>query len=160
MSMYGRYKPGDKVWPATDFTGDKGFTVQADRDEADINKIVARFQKTGQLPPTLKGEPFYGDVSDFGDLAESLIKIQDADRLFMTFPADVRERFDNDKVKMIEFLEDPANYDEALKLGIVQPRPEVVVPDPGTVLDPSTVPIPTASISRDVDSPPYSKRVK
>lgn len=132
MSMYGKYKPGDKVWPATDFTGDKGFTVQADRDEADINKIVARIQKSGQLPPSLKGEPFFGDVSEFGDLAESIIKIQDADRLFMSFPAEVRERFGNDKVNMIDFLEDPKNYDEALKLGIVQARP-VVEPIPAPI---------------------------
>lgn len=123
MSMYGKYKPGDKAWPVTDCSKDKGFTVQADRDEADINKIVARFQSSGQLPPTLHGEPFYGDVSEFGDLQESLIKIQEADRLFMNYPAEVRERFANDKVKLVEFLSDEKNREEAIKLGLVQAPP-------------------------------------
>ena len=130
MSFNSKYKKG--VWPTTDFSKDKGFTVQADRDEADINKIVERLNKTGQLPPMLKGEPFYGDVSELGDLQESLIKIQEADKLFMSFPAEIRERFDNDKVKMVSFLADENNRDEALKLGLIQePLPEVVPPVPG-----------------------------
>ena len=54
----------------------------------------------------------------------------------MQFPADVRSKFDNDPVKFVGFLEDSQNYDEALKLGIVKPRPitEPVnppVPEPG-----------------------------
>ena len=58
MSMYGKYKnvvgplPVDK-WPVTDCSKDPGFTVQADRDDADINKIVSRFMKSGQLPHRL-----------------------------------------------------------------------------------------------------------
>jgi len=131
MSSYGKYKPGEKAWPILDCKGDKGFTVQADREDADINKIVERFQKSGVLPPSLKGEPFYGDVSGFGNLAESLIKIQEADELFMSFPANVRERFDNDKVKFIEFLEDPKNKKEAIDLGLIQvPTPVDVPPAP------------------------------
>ena len=108
MSMYGKYKnvvgplPVDK-WPVTDCSKDPGFTVQADRDDADINKIVSRFMKSGQLPPALRGEPFYGDVSEFGDLQDSLIKVQEANALFMTYPAEVRERFDNDPALMIDF---------------------------------------------------------
>lgn len=107
------------VWPVTDFKGDKGFTVQADRDDADINKIIARYMKSGVLPPSNKGEPFYGDVTEFSGLADSLIKIHEADRLFMTYPAEIRERFDNDKVKFIQFLENPDNRDEAIDLGLI-----------------------------------------
>jgi phage internal scaffolding protein len=142
MSMYGRY-PKDsegneqRPWPVTDFKGDKGFTVQADRDEADINKVIARFEKSGQLPPTFKGEPFYGDVSEIGDLQESLIKIQEADRLFMSYPADLRERFENDPVKLVEFLGDEKNRKEAEDLGLVVPRPVApAVPPPAAPAEP------------------------
>lgn len=130
MSMYGKYKnvvgplPVDK-WPVTDCSKDPGFTVQADRDDADINKIVSRFMKSGQLPPTLRGEPFYGDVSEFGDLQDSLIKVQEANALFMTYPAEVRERFDNDPALMIDFLADKGNRKEAEDLGLVVKRPVV-----------------------------------
>lgn len=127
MSSYGKYRPGEKavgsLRPVTDCTGDKGFTVQSDRDEADINKIISRFEKSGSLPPVANGEPFYGDVSEFDGLAESLIKIQEADRLFMTYPAQVRERFENDKVKFIEFLADDNNRAEAIELGLIQKDP-------------------------------------
>lgn len=128
MSMYGKYPKNTdgteiKAWPVTDCTGDKGFTVQADSDEADINKIIARYNKSGQLPPSRGGEPFYGDVSDLGNLQESLIKIQEADRLFMSYPADLRERFDNDAVKLIEFLDDEGNRKEAEELGLVVKAP-------------------------------------
>jgi len=121
------------VWPVTDFKGDKGLTVQSDRDDADINKIIARYLKTGVPPPSLKGEPFYGDVSEFSGLADSLIKIQEADRLFMQFPAELRERFDNDKVKFIDFLENPGNRDEAIDLGLILKPvvPETPAPAPG-----------------------------
>lgn len=131
--MYGKYPKiknekgqwvEQKAWPMTDFNGDPGLTVQSDRDEADINKIIQRIQKTGQIPPMIGKEPFYGDVSEFGDLQENIIKIQKADELFMTFPADVREKFENDKVKMIEFLADENNREEALKLGLIQKRPD------------------------------------
>lgn len=135
MSMYGKYPKNEdgseqQAWPATDFTGDKGFTVQADRDEADINKVIARFNKSGQLPPTFRGEPFYGDVSEFGDLRESLIKIQEADELFMALPAVVRERFENKPANMIDFLSDEGNREEAEELGLVVPRPKPVEPVP------------------------------
>lgn len=110
-------------------------TSQSFGDEADINKIMARVVK-GQPVLTSQGQPFYGDVSDLGGLQESIMKVQEADDLFMQFPADVRSKFDNDPVKFVGFLEDSQNYDEALKLGIVKPRPitEPVnppVPEPG-----------------------------
>lgn len=131
MSMYGKYPKNPdgtekKAWPVTDCSRDKGFTVQADRDDADINKIISRFNKSGQLPPTRGGQPFYGDISDIGDLQESLIKVQEANELFMQYPAELRERFDNDPVNLVEFLGNEANRKEAEELGLVVPRPKPV----------------------------------
>ena len=114
-----------------DCSDDPGKTVQADRDDADINKIIARYTKSGQLPPMRNGEAFCGDVSDFSGLQDALIKVQQADELFMDYPAELRERFDNDPVKLVDFLADGKNYDEALKLGLVQKRPDVSAPGDG-----------------------------
>lgn len=108
----------------TDCTGDEILTTQADAKEVDINNIMKRIEKTGMLPTLSNGQPFYGDVSEFGGLQEAIMKVQEADELFMSLPAQVRERFDNDPVRMIEFLEDGSNYEEALKMGLVRPRPE------------------------------------
>lgn len=110
--------------------------VQADAAEVDINNIIKRIQK-GATPPSLNGEPFYGDVSELSDLADAFMKIQAANDLFMSYPADVRERFQNDPVKMVEFLEDGKNYDEAVKLGLALKRPD---PEPVSPAKPEVKP--------------------
>lgn len=114
--------------PVVDCSKDKGFTVQADRDDADINKIIARYEKGGSMARINSREPFYGDVSDLGGLAESMIKVQKANELFMAYDAKLRERFDNDPVKFVEFLEDPSNLKEAIELGLALPKVEPSAP--------------------------------
>lgn len=106
--------------------------VQFPTEEVDINKIMAKVMK-GQPILTSQGQPFYGDVTEFGGLQEAIMKVQEADDLFMQYPAETRERFENDPVKFIEFLEDPANKEEALKLGLIKPQPKDTppVPEPG-----------------------------
>ncbi|AXH77459.1 MAG: internal scaffolding protein [Microviridae sp.] len=123
-------KKGERPKDGTDFKNDKGLAVQHLKDEVDINKIVARIQKTG-LFPERRGEPFFGDVSDLGGLADAYRKVQESKELFMEFPADIREKFQNDPIKMISFLEDENNFDKAVEIGLVQkPIPEV--PEPQT----------------------------
>lgn len=100
----------------------RSMTKQSFRDESDINKIVASFMKTGVLP-TRGGQPFYGDVSDIGDYQSCMNKVIEAQELFAQMDASIRERFDNDPGKMLDFLENPGNLDEAVKLGMVVKRP-------------------------------------
>ncbi|WNK12690.1 MAG: internal scaffolding protein [Microvirus sp.] len=123
--------------PVVDCSKDRGFTVQADRDDADINKIIARLEKGAMLERNKLREPFYGDVSELSDLQESLIKVQKANELFMGFDASIRERFDNDPTKFVEFFENSDNLKEAIELGLIMPRPEAEseptspAPEPG-----------------------------
>lgn len=49
-----------------EFDPDEHMTSQEFKDVTDINKIVARFETTGQLPPNLKGEGQYLDCSVLG----------------------------------------------------------------------------------------------
>lgn len=140
MGMFGKYpkvKVGDKwleqngmdgapkAWPTTDCSKDVRLTSQAPREDVDINKIVAKMNKG----LAVAGNPALGkfdDVSEFGGLEESIIQVQRANEAFMTLPADLRERFDNDPVKLVEFLGDDKNYDEAAELGIVTKKPPKV----------------------------------
>lgn len=100
-----------------------GLTKQSMRDEVDINKIVARFAKTGMLSSFNGGEPFYGDVSDILSYQDALNVVVRARELFDGLPAELRERFANDPARLISFLDNPANKKEAIELGIVQERP-------------------------------------
>lgn len=112
----------------------KSMTVQAPADEVDINKIMARISK-GLPVLTSDNEPFYGDVSEFDGLQDALIKVQEAEDLFMQYPAGLREKFDNDPVKFVDFMSDPANTDEAIKLGLALPRPVISPPAPEPAVD-------------------------
>lgn len=131
--MYGKHPKNwdGKKWldpPTVDCSKDSPVTVQSSGIEVDINKIVKRIEK-GMPVPVLNGEPFYGDVSGFSGLQDAIIKVQDAEDVFMQFPADIRERFENDPVKFVEFLDDDKNRDEAIKLGIIPPPPPQPAPD-------------------------------
>lgn len=96
-------------------------TKQSFRDECDINTIVRRFGLTGEMPPPLS--PQFGDFSNVVDFQTAMNAIRHAGESFMTLPASLRSRFDNDPSKLIAFLENKANFDEAVKLGLVNPPP-------------------------------------
>lgn len=67
------------------------------KDDCDINKIIARYQRTGQLPDNAKAAAArYGDFSEVPPYQEMLDRIRAADELFAALPAKVRKEFDND----------------------------------------------------------------
>jgi len=93
-------------------------TQQHFKDETDINNILRQFNITGQLP-TKAISPRYGDFTGIGDYHTALNQVIAAESEFMTLPAQLRARFDNDPQTLIEFLNNPENLDEAQKLGLV-----------------------------------------
>lgn len=106
-----------------DFSDDPGVAQQQFRDEVDINTIVKRFGLTGELPQNL-AMPLSGDFTDAVDFHEAMNLVARANQEFMTVPAEIRARFNNDPGRLISFLEDGSNREEALKLGLIQPPPE------------------------------------
>jgi len=116
-----------------DFSNSPSLTSQSFADEVNINKIMARVLK-GQTIMASNGEPFYGDVSEYDGLQDALIKVQESEELFMQYPAETREKFENNPIKLVEFLMDPANKDEAIEMGLMKPKPvqeTPPVPEPG-----------------------------
>lgn len=104
---------------------DEGKTRQDQADDADINVIVKRFGLTGQLPQVPPKIPLEADFREAGnfDLGAALRFVRGAEAAFMAFPADVRARFGNDPVQFVSFVEDPANKDECIKLGLIAKDP-------------------------------------
>lgn len=111
---------------------DVSLAVQNQKDEADINVIVRNFGLTGKVPQNVR-MPTYGDFEFVGDYKDALHAIKEADRAFYEMPAEVRNRFDNDPALFVDFCSDPANLDEARKLGLAPPvqnvTPGVPTPD-------------------------------
>ena len=106
-------------------------TQQHFREEADINHIAERFGLTGELPE-VKDRPTYGDFSGIFDFQTAQNAVVEAKQQFMTLPAKLRTRFDNNPQKLLDFLDDPDNREEAEFLGILQKRSnEPVAPPPG-----------------------------
>ncbi|QXP44314.1 MAG: internal scaffolding protein [Arizlama microvirus] len=98
-------------------------TQQSFRDECDINEIVRRFGLTGDLPQNVQ-MPISGDFRAITDFQSAMETVTKAQHEFMSLPASIRDRFANDPARLIGFLEDDANRDEAIKLGLVNKPPE------------------------------------
>lgn len=101
---------------------DKSLAQQQFADDADINTIVRRFNLTGQLPDNVRA-PQYADFEEVYDFQTAMNAIRSAEESFMAMPANVRSRFYNDPHRFVEFCSDPANMDEARKLGLLVPSP-------------------------------------
>lgn len=100
------------------FTQGESLTRQSERDSTDINKIVARAQKTGFLPEG-NGQGWYGDVSEIGDYRSALEIVQRANEAFMALPAEIRRDLDNDPAKLVEYLSDAKNLNKAIEHGLI-----------------------------------------
>lgn len=108
----------------------QGRTKQSFKDECDINNIMKKFQRTGQLPDMIRKEPRYGDFADPVDFQDSMNLVIFAQEQFDALPAHVRERFANQPVRFLEFATNPANAEELVKMGLATKREPKPSPEP------------------------------
>lgn len=101
-----------------------GMTDQSQAKDCDVNVIMDRFMKTGQLPAMIQGNPEYGDFSDPVEYQEALNRVRHAEEQFAALNAKIRGRFDNDPAQFLAFATDPKNGEEMVKLGLASPRAE------------------------------------
>ena len=99
---------------------DASLTQQHQKDQADINYIIEQFNVTGILP-TGPVSPQYGDFSGISDYQSALNAVIDAQDEFMSLPANLRARFENDPSNLINFLSNEENRQEAIELGLIEP---------------------------------------
>ena len=104
---------------------DPSLAQQHFKEECDINEILRKFNITGVLPETPLS-PRYGDFTGIGDYHTALNTVIAAEDEFMSLPAITRARFANDPAQLIEFLDNPENLDEAISLGLVEKKSEVM----------------------------------
>ncbi len=113
-------------------TGSESPVQQHFQEESDINSIVGRYDKTG----VLASSQGYGGVAKWGDFSnvQTLQQAQDglikANEAFMALPSKIRDRFQNDPKKLVDFCSNPENKKEAQFLGILpddqKPKPTEV----------------------------------
>lgn len=88
------------------------------KDETDINNILRQFNVTGLLPESPLS-PRYGDFTGIVDYQSALNAVIAAEDGFMSLPAEIRASFGNDPEQLINFLDNPDNKDQAIKLGLI-----------------------------------------
>lgn len=123
---------------------DSSLTEQHHGEDADINVIVSRFLKTGEMPQNAI-EPRYGDFSDVVDYHTALNAVIAAEAQFDALPAKLKDRFSNDPQELMNFLQNQANRDEAIALGLIDP------PSPFSKGLPEDQPIPQKNSENGAD---------
>lgn len=127
------YGPKLKVGVATG----AGRTKQSHRDECDINVIMKRYEKSGVLPDFGGREGRYLDCTG-ADFNAAMQVLAQGRSVFNELHATLRARFENDPAKMLDFVHDPANREEALALGLLKPASEWANPETGEVTTEAT----------------------
>lgn len=105
---------------------------QCFKRECDVNVILARFRQTGLIDHVNNFRERYEDVSLAVDYQTALHITMAAGDAFLELPSPIRKRFDNDPSKFMQFMEDPANIDEIVSLGLAvrkAPQQEPIAPE-------------------------------
>lgn len=113
------------------FFPEVGRTKPEFKESCDVNYILKKYKMTGTWD--MVGSPLYGDYSDVVDYQEACnIQIR-AQEQFENLPSELRNRFQNDPSKFLEYVNDEKNNEEMWRLGLLNKSPfmEKETPDLG-----------------------------
>lgn len=100
---------------------DQSLAQQHQAEETDINHIVNRYMKTGELPQR-NMPPMQGDFTEAPDMQTAMNLVVEARVAFMQQPAEIRSRFENDPAKFVDFCSDEKNRDQLRQWGMWSPE--------------------------------------
>lgn len=98
-------------------------TDQSFKEMVDVNNIITRYRKTGQISHLRKNVGVFADVSKVPDLLTATVLVKDAQEAFMQLPSDIRQNFDNDPIKFFNYYHDEKNTEKLIEMGLI-PKPE------------------------------------
>jgi len=111
-------------------------TRECSRGECDINNIMNKYIKTGVLAAKIRENPQYGDFSTVVDFQHALDIVRKAEEQFECLPAKIKNRFRNRPEEFLEYVNNPENEQEMIKLGMAIPKEivkeEVKSSEPGS----------------------------
>lgn len=127
--FFSAYSPKRKIritFPA------EGRTKQSFKQECDINTIMSRYLKTGLLEHVRQDIAQFIDVTG-ADFMEAQNLVAGANSMFHSLPSHIRTKFDNNPAEFLKFMENPANAQEAISLGLQAAQAETSHPPSGEV---------------------------
>lgn len=117
---------------------------QSFKDECDINNIMAKYRRTGLIEAVNRNQPRYADVTGL-EFRTAMEMVAEAQQLFEDMPSSVRKRFGNDPAAFLDFVNDPENRAEAVRLGLVKEPPNTLPESPAAA--------PAAAVAASTPSP-------
>lgn len=101
---------------------DDHLTVQSFMEDADLNVLAKRFGLNsiplGPIDPTM-----FRDTTQDPELRDVLEHQRIAKEYFMALPAKMRTRFHNNMAELWDFVTNPENAEEAVRLGLLASTP-------------------------------------
>lgn len=116
--MKDRYRTNGVPQVALMFPEGENRTHQEFKNDVDINLIMKRFRKTGQLAHVRADQPFYGDFTEPMDYMSCLDRVDAAQEGFLSLPAAVRQMVGNDPAKFLEAIQDPEQMELMMDAGL------------------------------------------
>lgn len=131
-----------------------GRTRQSEKDNCDINRIMAKYARTGVLEHVQRYEGRYGDFASAPEYHEACNKVLAANEMFNSLPAAVRNYFDNDPAEFLACAGDPERQDELVELGLAMKAEAVAPPPPdgNKPAKPAPAPSPEEGSEKDAQS--------
>lgn len=96
----------------------KSRTKKEFADECNVNNIVAKYQRTGAIEHFSRHAPRYDNVAG-ATFHQAMNIVTEASSMFEELPANLRQKFENDPAKFLDFVQDPENKAEMAELGLL-----------------------------------------
>lgn len=123
-------------------TGTETLVEQCHRENTDINKIIARYRRSGSLPEA--PELTYGDTTNVGEYMDVVSKIREAKESFDNLPPQIKDTFNSPE----EFMAYVENQEEKVK------RDQGKKPDPKPAAKSEVPPTDKTAAPADGDADP------
>lgn len=129
-------------------------TRQEFKEECDINTLMARYMRTGELPHVNLIAPQYFEAAGV-DFQTHMLAVAQAKSLFAQLPSEIRNRFYNDPGQFVDFCSEPSNRVELAHMGLLSPEAtrSVLNPTPPLATAPKAAPAPSQAPSAPAPSP-------
>ena len=108
-----------KVVKVSTITGQKNNVEQAYKDQLDVNKLLEPAMKKGLLRHVTKFEGEYDDIPA-GDFQEAQFIVAKGKSMFEQLPFQIRDKFEGDPAKFMQFVQDPKNQQWLKDNGILK----------------------------------------
>lgn len=129
-----------------DCSNDEVLTEQNHKTEVDVNHIVSS-RGVDRIAETTKLADLTFDTNPYNDFQEMMEIVAKGKSTFAQLPAQVRDEFQNDPAKYLDYIRHPENRDALVERGWAEPAPaapapvEVIVTNPGPIPDPDPDPV-------------------